>query len=296
MQETMLVFGSKGYFGSKIVDHFTHQGWQVEKSTTDIRNYQEVIGEIERIRPGVVINAAGKTGTPNVDWCETHRAETMSTNVAGAVNVASACDLHGVYMFHLGSGCIYEGDNGGIGFRETDEPNFYGSFYSRTKLHSEKLLADLNVLQLRIRIPIEGRSNAKNVIDKLLKYEKIISVPNSFTVVEDFLPAVEQLVTRRERGIFNMTNVGSMDHEFLMNRYSQIVDPSKKFTVMTVDEMYAKYASTKRSNCILNTEKREAIGIHMPPIRERIVSILEAYKRNPLEQQNHGKDDPASVG
>jgi hypothetical protein len=33
--------------------------------------------EIDRIKPTHVIVAAGLTGRPNVDWCETHQEETI---------------------------------------------------------------------------------------------------------------------------------------------------------------------------------------------------------------------------
>lgn len=281
MEKSILIFGSHGYLGTRFSEYFQNKGWKVIPGAVDISDYTSVVTELQKHTPFVVLNAAGKTGKPNVDWCEEHKVETMSSNVTGAVNLASACQTLGLYLVHLGSGCIYEGDNYGKGFTEEDEPNFYGSFYSRTKLYSEKLLKEFdNVLQLRIRIPIEAKSNPKNVIDKLLKYEKVISVDNSFTVVPDLLPATEALIEKGARGIFNMTNPGYMNHEYLMTSYTKIVDPSRTFAYMLLDEMYDKYAKAKRSNCVLNTQKRETFGVPMPPIRERVLEILEEYKKN----------------
>src|SRR5260221_525042 len=60
-------------------------------------------------RPRAVVNAAGKTGRPNVDWCEGHKAETQRVNVGGALLVAEVCGAAGVHLVHLGSGCIFNG-------------------------------------------------------------------------------------------------------------------------------------------------------------------------------------------
>jgi len=227
------IFGATGYFGSHFVDFFKKKGWEVFTNRVDIRDLSAVETALEKTKPEVVFNCAGVTGTPNVDWCETHKEETALININGVINLAATCKKLNIYFAHLGSGCVYAGNGGREnGFLETDEPNFDGSFYSRTKAASEKIIADMDALQLRVRIPIEGKPNRKNVIDKLLKYDRVVNIENSFTIVEDFIPAAYELIQRRETGIFNMTNAGSMDHKFLMESYRTIVDPSRTFEYM----------------------------------------------------------------
>ncbi|HEX9664681.1 MAG TPA: sugar nucleotide-binding protein, partial [Patescibacteria group bacterium] len=247
---------------------------------TDIRDSSQVQKALDNLKPDVVLNAAGITGRPNVDWCEDpkNKFETFEVNVLGAVNIAKACDQFGIYLAHIGSGCIYQGNNDGQGFTEDDPQNFFGSFYSRTKGLSEDLLKPFNPLQLRVRIPIESAPSPKNVIDKLLKYEKIISVENSFTVVPDFLKASYALIDRKEKGIFNMTNAGSTDHQYIMDKYKEIVDPDYNYALMSLDELKQSTVA-ERSNCVLNTDKRENLGIKMPPIKERIIEVLREYKK-----------------
>lgn len=276
--QKVFIFGANGYFGKHFADFFEEKGWNVITDRVEITDLSAVRTALSAHKPDVVLNCAGKTGVPNVDWCESHKAETMEVNVQGALNIACVCDELNLYFVHLGSGCVYQGDNHGKGFTEEDAPNFFGSFYSRTKAWSETALKEFNPLQLRIRIPIEGKSHPKNVINKLLRYSKIISVKNSFTIVEDFFPAAYKLIDQRERGIFNMTNVGSVDHEYLMGWYTKIVDPHKLFTVMSLEELGTQVCAP-RSNCVLNTDKREELGISMPDIRKRIPEIMEMYKR-----------------
>ena len=275
----IFIFGAHGYFGNHFTKFFAQKGWEVITERVDIRDLSSVEKALEKHSPDVVLNCAGKTGVPNVDWCESNKGETMSVNVNGAINIACVCDTLGLYFAHIGSGCIYTGDNNGKGFTEEDEPNFYGSFYSRTKLHSEKLLKEFNPLQLRVRIPIEGKPASKNAIDKLVKYEKVISVENSFTIVEDFLPASYELITQGKKGIYNMTNTGSMDHQYLLEKYTEIVDPNKKFEYMDLEELES-IVCAPRSNCVLDTKKREEAGAVMPPVKERVAEILAEYKKH----------------
>jgi 3,5-epimerase/4-reductase len=44
--------------------------------------------ELDAIKPTHVLNSAGVTGRPNVDWCEANKAETIRSNVIGTLNIA----------------------------------------------------------------------------------------------------------------------------------------------------------------------------------------------------------------
>jgi len=126
-----LIFG-KGYLGKKFNDFLE------DSSISDLRieNKESVIKEIEKYNPDFVINCVGKTGRPNVDWCEDHKEETTFSNITVPLMIASACQETSKKMVHIGSGCIYNGDNGGKGFSEEDESNFYGSYL--LKHHPDK--------------------------------------------------------------------------------------------------------------------------------------------------------------
>jgi len=238
-----------------------------------------VEAELIKERPDVVINCAGKTGKPNVDWCEDHKLETVTSNVTGPLTLLRACSELGIYWVHVGSGCVYTGDNERKGFSEEDEPNFFGSFYSRTKMWSELVLKEFPVLQLRLRMPIDATPNSRNFIKKITTYKKIISIPNSVSVLEDFLRAGMVLIERRATGIYNMTNPGAIEHREILDMYREIVDPSFNYEIFSLDEMN-QLTKAGRSNCVLSSDKREAAGAHMRPIKEALKATLEEYKNN----------------
>jgi len=273
----ILLLGSTGFIGSHFKCALPVAGFKIYTPRIEIRNHTEVEKAVYEIRPDVIFNATGITGYPNVDWCEEHPDETYSVNVGGSINVAAVAMEFGIYMVQMASGCIYDGPKKG-GYTEEDEPNYYGSLYSRSRVYSEKILKEFpNILQLRVRIPITGKPHPKNLIDKLLKYKKIINIPNSCTIIEDFVPATIELIKRKATGIFNMTNIGAMDHKSIMAMYKEIVDPKYEIKFMAKKEQ--ETLCKRRANCVLNTDKREKMGIHMPPLKNSLRVILEKYKK-----------------
>ncbi|KAL7808933.1 NAD(P)-binding protein [Trichoderma aethiopicum] len=92
-------------------------------------------------KPTHVLNAAGCTGRPNVDWCEDNKPQTVRSNAIGTLNLADACFQANIHCTIFATGCIYQYDKthpiGGRGYTEEDRPNFEGSFYSLIKGHVE---------------------------------------------------------------------------------------------------------------------------------------------------------------
>lgn len=70
----------------------------------------------------------------------------MRSNVLGVMNVIDCCYLQDIHVTHFGSACIFDQDDAhpveGSGFTEEDEPNWVGSWYSRSRNVSEKVGKD----------------------------------------------------------------------------------------------------------------------------------------------------------
>lgn len=248
-----LIFG-RGYVANLIANRIG-DGHHVVFAKANLLEHQDIVEELSWEWPDVVINAAGRTGKPNVDWCEDHKFETVASNVVGAFNLAAACHKTHFYLCHIGSGCVYEGGP----FQETDEPNFSGSFYSQTKAWAERLLANMKhpCLQLRLRMPFDWEANPKNLLDKLLSYKQVIDVPNSISVMDDFVAAVRYLTERRVMGVFNVVNKGSITHRDIINYYREIVHPHHHCDFISKEQLQTKAG---RSNCVLDTSKLESTG------------------------------------
>jgi len=232
---------------------------------------------LDRERPVHVVNAAGRTGRPNVDGLEGRPGMVYRSNVVGPLILATACRERGIHMTHLGSGCVYGGDNHGAGFGEEDPPNFRGSLYARSKAAAEMGLRDFEVLQLRIRLPISERPHPRNLLTKLLGYARVICVPNSVTVLEDAWPVAEALVAERATGVWNLVNDGVEQHDELLELYRRHVDPSHMYEI--VDEA-ALRLKAGRSNCVLSTRKLHEAGLAMPPLEQSLPRLVKAYGRH----------------
>ncbi|MDD5055772.1 MAG: sugar nucleotide-binding protein [Candidatus Peribacteraceae bacterium] len=268
----IVIFGAKGFLGSEILKFYPGSA----APSCDIADPEAVREVLDSEKPSVVINAAGKTGRPNIDWCEEHKEETLRANVTGPLILLEECLKRGIRLVHLGTGCIYDGPPERI-FTEEDPPNFFGSFYSLTKATSDMLLARFPVLQLRIRMPLDGTTNPRTLVMKLKKYRRLLDHPNSVTYLPDFFSALRTLIGRKATGIYNVVNPGTLSPYKVMCRYREVVDSSVQFERLTLDDL-PTVVRAARSNCTLSCEKLKKEGIVLRPIEEALEEALSKIK------------------
>ncbi len=268
----ILIFGGTGYLGGKLKEIYP----DAHTPNVDIADPVSVRAVFDDVKPDIVINAAGKTGKPNVDWCEDHKEETLRANVTGPLVLLEECMKRNVYFVHIGSGCIFTGPKTG-GYTEEDEPNFTGSFYSLTKAMSDRLLKPFPVLQLRIRMPFDGTTSSRNLLTKLRGYKRVLDEKNSITYMPDFFEALKKLVEKRAVGIFNVVNPGTVSPYDIMVRYKKEVDPTHEFERLTVEQL-SDVVKAARSNCELSGEKLAKEGIVMRPSAEAITEAFAGFR------------------
>nr|XP_018678578.1 PREDICTED: trifunctional UDP-glucose 4,6-dehydratase/UDP-4-keto-6-deoxy-D-glucose 3,5-epimerase/UDP-4-keto-L-rhamnose-reductase RHM1-like isoform X1 [Musa acuminata subsp. malaccensis] len=161
-----LIYGRTGWIGCLLGKICEKQGIPYEYGRGRLEERSHIILDIQNVKPTHVFNAAGVTGRPNVDWCESHKQETIRSIVVGTLTLADVCREHDLLLMNYATGCIFEHDAkhpevSGTGFTVEDNPNFIGSFYSKTKAMVEELLREYdNVCTLRVQVPISSdRSN-----------------------------------------------------------------------------------------------------------------------------------------
>lgn len=218
----VVIFGGRGYMGQ----YFASLYPDALTPSVDIADSRDIADVLDTEKPDVVINCAGKTGRPNVDWCETHKQETIHSNVIGPLVLVEECGKRDIYLVHIGTGCVYSG-NSSTPFTETDAPNFFGSFYSRSKGVIDQLLNDFPVLNIRLRMPFDGTSNERNLINKIKKYDRLLDTENSMTYIPDLLKAASTLIQKRATGPYNIINPGAITPFRIMELYKEIVEDRK---------------------------------------------------------------------
>ncbi|HEY4016021.1 MAG TPA: sugar nucleotide-binding protein [Polyangiaceae bacterium] len=272
----VVIFGA-GFLGRRIAEELAG----AVLSMVDVTDREAVSRELRALQADAVINCAGKTGTPNVDWCESHPFETHRSNVIGPLVLAEECARKGIYLLHMASGCIFYGPSPSPGgWLESDFAN-PSAYYSRTKYAADLLLSKLpNVGIARLRMPIDDRPGPRNLITKLAGYPKVIDVVNSVTIVADLVAVTRALLARRATGVFHVTNPGPMRHKDLLRLYGEIVDPSHGYELIPEEELVARGLATKaRSNCILASPRLAELGIVMRPIETALPDTLVEYAR-----------------
>jgi len=283
---SFLVFGGvTGWIGQKMVALLKEQGKEVHATQTRLENRADIIKEIEQYKPKYILNCAGVTGRPNVDWCEDHKQETIRSNVIGTLNLCDVAFTYNINVTNFATGCIFEYDEkhelgSGVGFLEDDVPNFTASFYSMTKGLVEKLLRSYpNVLNLRVRMPISDDLAPRNFITKISKYAKVVNIPNSMTVLYDLLPVAIQMTESGLVGVMNFTNPGVISHNEILDLYKQYIDPNFKYQNFSLEEQ-AKVIKAGRSNNELDASKLAKLYPNILPIKESIHGVFQRMAKN----------------
>jgi dTDP-4-dehydrorhamnose reductase len=290
----VLMYGANGWIGTQMCEYLGKSSdatVYVAKSRAD--DEYNVEKEILDIRPSHIMCFIGRTSGKigdriynTIDYLEQEGklVDNVRDNLYSPITIAILCKKYNIHMTYMGTGCIFDYDSNHLfgkeenGFTENDKPNFFGSSYSIVKGFTDRLMHmfDDSVLNLRIRMPITSKRNQRNFIDKITKYKKICSIPNSMTVLDDFVPIIADMAKKRLTGTFNTVNPGLISHNEILTMYRDIVDPTFTWENFTIEEQ-DKILDAKRSNNYLDTEKLLKYYPDVKNIKESMKEILKNY-------------------
>lgn len=271
----LLILG-KGYIGTHLfkssqqydlVDPVFHY----PRKSLDYANQKILESFLSDHKIDIVVNASGFTGRPNVDQCEQQKNECWFNNVVVPSVIESSCKTTGCRFIQISSGCIYTGYE--KKWTEHDIPNFglydESSSYSKTKHASELVLDKDYTTILRIRMPFSECNSDRNFINKLFKYDKLISYDNSMTCVEDFCNVLLSNIDTIQPGIYNMVHDESLSAKQITNAAKQYVD--REFEFVSIDQLSL---AAPRSNCVMSTQKIQNLGLSLPPVNDSLDRCL----------------------
>ena len=284
----ILLLGASGYIGGTFKAAMEKRNFQTLAPSRAQINYCnfKVLRQYIRELGGIafLINAAGFTGKPNVEQCEVRREETLQGNLLLPQMLSHLASVENFRWLQIGTGCIYNGANGGNGFSEDDEPNFsfkYNncSFYSGVKAMAEAYLKeDSRCYVARLRIPFDENDGPRNYITKLLTYPKTYDNINSITHIGDFVKTCLDLYERDcPTGIYNITNEGGISTREVVQMIQEILNPEREFEYFADDTEFYRVAKAPRSNCILDTKKLISLGLAVRPVRDALREALKKW-------------------
>lgn len=287
----IVLLGGSGYVGQAYQALLARKGLafrNVARRDIDYSDAAQLTALLRDTKATFLINAAGYTGKPNVDACELDKANCLFGNAVLPGRIAEACAAAGVPWGHVSSGCIYTGNRpDGTGFAEEDTPNFSFrsppcSFYSGTKALGEEILAGApNVYVWRLRIPFNEVEGPRNYLTKLMRYDTLLEAENSISQLEEFVAGTFACWEKRVPfGKYNVTNPGHVTTHEVVDAIlkSGVCTKNYKFFKDEGDFM-TKAAKTPRSNCVMNSKKLAAAGIHLTEVHEAVALALKNWKR-----------------
>lgn len=311
----IVVLGASGYIGEAFVRELQVRGESflpLSRTELDYTRFEELLRFLRDRKPEFLINAAGYTGRPNVDACETARADTLTGCVLLPQVIANACAAANIPWGHVSSGCLYSGakivEGGKMrvekdltrpelrklveespesirGFTENDPPNFSFrnppcSFYSGSKALAEETIAGVGRnYSWRLRIPFDEYDNARNYLSKVQRYAKVYDNVNSISHRADFVRACLDLwKLRAPFGIYNVVNPGFVTTRLVVELVQKMLQLDRPFEFWKGDEEFYRMAKAPRSNCVLDASKLLAAGVRIAPVEEALETALRQWK------------------
>ena len=299
MKTKFLIYGHKGWIGSMLCRILELQKIDYVKAWSRANNPSDVEKEIGTVSPTHIFSCIGRThGTTStgksystIDYLE--EKETLSENIRdnlySPLVLAILSSKFNIHLSYLGTGCIFEFDESHQphmkGFTENDLPNFFGSSYSTVKGFTDQLLHlfEDKCLNLRIRMPITDQVHARNFITKITTYDRICSMANSMSVLDDLLPIAIDMALNRITGTINLTNPGSISHNEILKMYKEIVNPNFSWKNFSIEEQ-ASILHSGRSNNYLETTKLQTLYPSVLPIHKSVENALYRMKNDFTEK------------
>jgi len=291
----VLLYGHKGWIGSQLIQIIENNNIKIILGKSRVNNKEDVEKEIISNTPTHIISTIGRThgkigdkvyGT--IDYLEQKGKiyENVRDNLFSPMILVLLCQKYNIHLTYLGTGCIFEYDESHPyaqeinGFTEESKPNFFGSSYSIVKGFTDELMhmIDNNILNIRIRMPITSCTSSRNFITKITKYEKICSIPNSMTVLDELLPIMVDMAKNKLTGTINLVNPGLISHNEILDMYKEIIDPSFTYKNFTVEEQ-AEILAAGRSNNYLDTSKLKSLYPNVNNIKNSVRNVLLKMKK-----------------
>ncbi len=270
-----LVLGSSGYVGQKICQYLDYQN--IKYDTFSLRFNIGLIEKLDYIcrvkNIKGIINCTAYTGDNSINDCEINVEKTKDANVYCVWNIVDICKKYNIPLVHISTGCIFDGDNN---YNETDEPFFEKSVYSKTKIEAEKIVsAYSNTYICRLRLPFDFIDHPKNILSKMIRFNKVGNQKNSITNLNDFaLIVVELMNSRKPFGIYNIVNPGSISmneiKKILFNEFGMI---NSSWEILDDNDPVFVH----RANTTLSSEKIQRLGFIMDDVQTSIRKCMSNW-------------------
>lgn len=269
------MLGASGYIGSHIFKELIKQGKKVLCLKERMEDIKSIKQKLECYKPKYFINAAGLTGVPNTKWCNTHKIETLMTNVVSQINIVNLCNEYNVHCTLIGSGAIFKKSHFQKFSYHPGDLTADDEYYSLCRIMLEEQIKPFNnCLLLRVNYPISssiiGDINSKNLIYKILKYEQIEDVKLSVTNLDSLCPLIPKMLKNNATGVVNFINKGNLNIANLMKKIEVYYNLTPK-KIIKSDRPNTLLICDKLDNATYNVEDIDSsVDILIPKLNIKL--------------------------
>lgn len=204
------ITGAAGLFGYGLNQVFqaSHATYPLTRADADITRRDEVASLFAKIRPEVVIHAAG---IPDLDICEADPAKAFLVNVHGARNVVDACSRVGGRVALISTDAVFDGQKR-TPYIESDlavPPTVYG----RTKLLAERITLGADECWV-FRVAVLFGPGKINFVEKGLRkiaagedYIVAADQLGSATYTVDAAQKIREVIEASRFGLYHLSNM-----------------------------------------------------------------------------------------
>jgi dTDP-4-dehydrorhamnose reductase len=246
----ILITGANGLLGQKLVELIINGGLhelvatarganrlpfdqnKYTYDTLDITDQSQVDAVISEHKPDVVIHTAAMT---NVDQCESEKEGCWDLNVNAVQYIAEACEANNVFLLHLSTDFIFDGEAGP--YDEEAEANPI-SYYGESKLAAEHIITksklDWAIARTVLVYGIAHDMSRTNIVlwvKKSLEESKEIKVVDdqlrSPTLAEDLAQGCLLIAEQKAKGVFNISGSD------LLTPYEMAIKTAQFFNLST---------------------------------------------------------------
>jgi dTDP-4-dehydrorhamnose reductase len=255
MLKKILLTGSNGLLGQKVIDLLRyHTEYELIASSKGENRYPKEGGyiyenlditnplEVERIvakyEPYAVINTAAMT---NVDQCESDKENCDLLNIKAVEYLIQASAKHKVYMVHLSTDFIFDGESGP--YKEDDDAKPL-SYYGQSKYEAEKLLSnsgiEYSILRTIIVYGVAAKMSRSNIVlwakSALEKGDTVKVVNDQYrmpTLAEDLAKACILAIDKRVKGVYHISGKDYMSVIEMVRRIAKFYGLDESIIVET---------------------------------------------------------------
>lgn len=283
-----LVVGAEGMLGTDLSHVFEQEGLIVYRAGLaesvrhlDITQIESIEGQLNRIKPDVVINCAAYTA---VDKAESEPELAMLVNGVGPGLLAKACYSFGVPICTISTDYVFDGDKES-GYVETDTPNPLGA-YAVSKYAGEVSVTEENANHWIVRTSwlygIHGKSFPATIISAAQQGRPLRVVADQTgcpTYTVDLADSIFRILQAAPYGIYHAAGSGKTTWYEFAKRILELADIKHPISRITTIDWPTP--ARRPPNSILLSEAMKNIGL--TPIRyweEGLSAYIEQWKES----------------